>query len=181
MIKVDITEESYKYIKSLAVPLEDTAASVIERIIADHKLLVTSEPLMQTKPCPSLSMEFGLDNLPNVSFSLLKSATIANTPVKSLYWNDVLEELIIYCSEKYELSAVVEELSLQIQQGKCTEKGYRHIKRVGISFQGVDALRACKNIVALSSKFAVPIEIELVWQNNPKAQYAGQTGKLVLP
>lgn len=180
-MKIDITEDSYNYIKSLAEPFEDTTASVIERIIADHKLMAPSETNKVAKPSPSLTMEFGLNNLPNVSFSSLKSASISNTPVKSLYWNDVLEELIAHSAKTHQLASITEVVSLQIQQGKCTDKGYRHIEAVGISFQGVDAARACKSIVALSSKFNIPVEIELIWQDNPKAQYAGQTGKLVLP
>jgi hypothetical protein len=178
MHEISISKDSYKYIQSLAVPLEDTPASVIERIIADHRLLATpSTPKTSSTP----NMKFTLSTLPNVSFTILKSASIAATPVKNLYWNDVLEELIAYCARSHEASVIVGNLSLQTQLGKSTDKGYRYIESAGFSFQGVDAVRACKNIAGLSSKFNIPIELELHWQNSPKAQFAGETGRISLP
>lgn len=183
MKTIEISDEAFNYLQVRAIPLQDTTVSVLDRLIEEHK----SFGNQAIKPEVALDgarldMSFGEANLPNVSFTTIDAATISGQSVKKCYWNDILADMIIAAinggATKGEVKAL---LSAQIREGEHSDNGYRHVAEADFSFQGVDAVRACKNIAALSKAFGIAVSIKLRWQSSSKAQFAGQVGHLVLP
>jgi len=183
MKTIDISDDAFDFLQGMAVPLEDSTVSVLDRLIAEHRNLTLRPGQNSTSPeVARLDMSFNIGNLPNVSFTTLISAKLKGQPTAKLYWNDILEEMIgLACKSGASPNQLKASLSLQIREGHHDDNGYRHVPEAGLSFQGVDAVRACKNIATLSKEFDIPVLIELRWQQNPKAQFAGQTGRLVFP
>jgi hypothetical protein len=179
MKHIEIEDDDFEYMKSLAIPLEDTPATIISRIFSQHKQLnQTPKTLM---PRPVATAEFRTGNLPNVSFTSIKSASISNMPCQSLYWNDILESMISRSKGLLDKAKLEELLTLQLKEGQHSENGYRYIESLDLSFQGVDARRACQNIQTLAKALDLPVKIVIHWSENSKAQYPGQTGTLIFP
>ncbi|WP_321364038.1 T4SS efffector SepA family protein [uncultured Celeribacter sp.] len=179
MKSIEIEDDDFEYMKSLAIPLEDTTSTIISRIFSQHRELTQAPKLAMPKPIATA--EFRTGNLPNVSFTSIKSASISDTPCPSLYWNDILQSILARSKGHLDLANLRELLSIQLKEGKHTENGYRYIESLGLSFQGVDARRACQNIQTLAKALDLPVKIVLHWNENSKAQYPGQTGTLIFP
>lgn len=182
MKTIEISDSAFAYLQAQAVPLQDTTVSVLDRLIDEHICLGSGALKQSETPEAKLVMAFGLENMPNVSFTTIDAATINGLSVKRLFWNDILAEMIAVAVK---LGGTKDEfgklLSAQIHEGKPADNGHWHVKGTDISFQGLDAVRACKNIAALSKVFSIAVSIHLRWQANPKAQFAGSIGHLVLP
>lgn len=183
MVEIEISDESYKYLQSLAVPLQDTTATILDRVTKEHKELLENRLTgIDVNAKPAFDLKFDTSNLPNVSFTTIASAKINNTPVKKRYWNDILEEMLVTAVQLgNDTESIKSYLAAQTLSGQHSDNGYRFVPECGFSFQGVDAGRACKNIAILSIKFKISVSITMNWRSNSKAQYPGQTGVLTLP
>ncbi|QBY00837.1 hypothetical protein E2K80_08950 [Rhodophyticola sp. CCM32] len=183
MKSVKISNEAYTYLQSLAVPFEDTTSTVLDKILDEHKEAYKPQLVsnLQLQSPTGVTMKFGVNDLPNVSFTDIISGSIIDQPVKKRYWNDVLEEIIVLAVSKSSKLDVEAALTLNTVDGEKSLNGYRFVPSAGFSFQGVDAVRACKNISSLSKAFSIPVTLELKWQEKPKAQFAGKTAILELP
>lgn len=183
MKTIEIEDHDFEYLKSLAVPFEDTPSTTISRIFSEHQCLKgKTQPLDQDIALStSERAAFRMDNLPNVSFTKVVSATISGKPCRALYWNDILHELIEVAGEQANNEKIKKELTLQMKDGQFTENGYRFVESVDLSFQGVDAPRACKNIARLAAAFNLPVKIVVKWEDKPKAQFPGKEGSLLFP
>lgn len=183
MKTIEITNEDFEYMQSIAVPLEDTTASIFSRIVATYKELSDAGKAVHaaTPSKPSLALKFEAKNLPSVSFTTIIEARIDEKAPSGLYWNDILEDIIKISAKKSDIEKALKHISANWRVGEHQENGYRYLEEFGVSFQAVSAERASKFISALSKAYQIPVEIELVWQNKPKAQFPGQTGSLKLP
>ncbi len=179
MKSIEIEDDDFEYMKSLAIPLEDTPASIVSRIFTQHRELTATHNAAVRKPM--VSAEFRTENLPNVSFTSIKSAFISDIPCPSLYWNDILQSMLSRSKGHFTTEELKKLLTLQLREGRHSENGYRYIESLNLSFQGVDARRACYNIQLLAKELDLPVRIVIHWNENSKAQYPGQTGTLIFP
>ena len=68
-----------------------------------------------------------------------------------------------------------------VSPGRHITNGFRYVPSAGFSFQGLEANRACKNVMALAEKFGVKVEVDVKWQENEDAAFPNQSTKLVFP
>ena len=64
--------------------------------------------------------------------------------------------------------------------GKKEDNGYKYLHDVGISVQGQDANNAWKTTYNILKAIKVPVEVALVWRDNPKTLAWGTTHKLIV-
>jgi len=182
MVEIEISNSALDYLKSLAKPLEDTTVTVFDRIVEEHQSKNNSQTVMET----AASLSFGISDIPNVTFTSISSASINKRPLVKKDWNTVLGRLIELCAEKTSnIDTLVSLLDANIQTSKPDEidkkKGFRYLPKANISFQGLDAKRACRNIMILSQNFSIPISLKVKWSNNPDADFPGKTATINLP
>jgi len=183
MATIEISDSAFEYLQSIATPFIDTPATALDKLIQAHQEF-TRHPNSNAQhgQDSSFGLEFTQSNLPNVSFTDIKSAKIDGLPVAKKYWNNVLETVVEIALHKGATPKYLRDfLTWKTQEGAHDENGYRFIEAAGFSFQGLDAVRACKNIFLAAEEFGLDIEIVVRWQDNPKAQFAGQIGTLRHP
>lgn len=183
MPEIEVSELAYDYLQSLAVPFEDTPMSVLDRLVAQHREFTQSGALSaQTREeSAGMSLEFNLHELPNVAFTSVTAATVAGKPARH-YWNDVLSDVIeaaVIGGATVEMLRKL--LSVQLREGLHEDGGYRSVPKTNVSFQGVDANRACRAIASIAEEYSIQVSLRFVWQHNPKAQFAGKAATLELP
>ena len=178
MPTIEISQFAFEYLKSVAVPLVDTTVSVFDRIVQEHGGQLNSAK----KPEIGMEMHFGPANLPSVKFTTISAATVSGKPVGQKYWNNILEDMISACSALGAKSSDLKDaLAANLMDGDHNENGYRYVQAAGFSFQGLEANRACKNIVSLAVKFKVPVEIMVHWPDNESVKYPNTTARLIFP
>lgn len=178
MPSIEVSDAAMTYLKQHAEPLVDTTVSVLDRIIAEHAKLKAQSP----SGASTLEMRFSGANLPSVKFTNILAAKVAGKPVAQKSWNHILEELIAACvqagAEATEIRAL---LHANTMNGQQSDNGYRFVPAAGFSFQGIEANRVCKNLMILSERFGIALEIEVRWQDDEKAAFPQQTARIVLP
>ena len=176
MPNVEISEFAFTYLQSLAVPLVDTCESVLDKMVLEHRELFG--------PSGQYFVDLEADvyrakNLPSVKFTMISSATVDGSPVKSS-WNHILETTIALAAKKgaspKDLLAL---LKANVRIGGHTENGFRPVPDAGISFQGLEANRASLEILKLADRFAIPVEINIDWPTMDKAAQPGKSATLV--
>ncbi|TPN95285.1 hypothetical protein [Mesorhizobium sp. B1-1-5] len=175
MQTVQISPETFARLQAHAVPLVDTIETVINKAL---------DALEGNKIAPSPSSKpggFDPSAPPNLSFTTVRSVVVANKkyPPKETYWNSALFACIKAAAKSGLSPKEVSDLVIVNNiVGVKDDSGYKYIKEAGISIQGQDANGAWKAAYHIAKQIGLTVEVSFIWQNNPKASFPGQTGKL---
>lgn len=119
------------------------------------------------------------DTAPSLTFTKPISATINGKPIQNPKWASILHLMIAQVKAKgYVREKLVRELSVPSKVASYAGDGYKYIPELGISVQGQSAAEAWKEVDRLAKKWKIPVHVEFVWRQNPKAQYPGTAGIL---
>lgn len=119
------------------------------------------------------------DAAPSLTFTKPTKATINGNPIKNPNWASILLAMISQIKAKgFEGETLVRELSIPTKVTIYEEDGFRFFPELGISVQGQSAADAWKEIDRLAKKWRIPVIVEFIWRQNPKAQHPGKSGVL---
>lgn len=183
MHTAQISDFAFKYLKSQAEPLVDTTETVLDRILSEHKAMMTESGKFPV----GTQMSFGASDLPSVTHSSISTAKVGGKPTIKKDWNHTLLAVI----DAAVLTGVAPKMVRSLLQANTIaglpdadeeKKGYRYTpSKADFTFQGLDAERACKNIVLLAEQYGIAVEITLKWNNQAKPELAEKLATLVLP
>jgi hypothetical protein len=181
MHKIEVSESAFEYLKNLAEPFLDTPASVLDRIIAEHRALRT-ELIVDPIGSKPARVTYRMEQLPPLLHTKIERANISGKTVTRPKWSLLVEEMMREAARSgrtpKEISAALE---AQTWPGERTDTGFRYVKEAGVSFQGLDANRSCRALLGLSRAFEIPIEIDFYWRENEKAHLPGALGRVLGP
>ena len=116
---------------------------------------------------------------PGLTFTKPLNATISGKPVQNPKWSSILLMMIAQVKAKgLDGAQLVSELHIPAKATKYEEEGYKYQPALGISVQGQSAADAWKEIDRIAQKWRIPVTVEFIWRENPKAQYPGKAGVL---
>jgi len=116
---------------------------------------------------------------PSLTFTKPTSATVGGKSLHSPKWSSILHTVIAHVQAKgFKGEKLVRELSVPAKAYSYEEEGYRFFPELGISMQGQSAADAWKEIDRLAQKWRIPVDVEFVWRQNPKAMHPGKSGLL---
>ena len=119
------------------------------------------------------------DDTPSLTFTKPMKATINGKPLHNPNWASILHMMIAEVKlEGLEGEKLVQELGIPSKATTYDDDGFRYVPELGISVQGQSAADAWKEVDRLAKKWSIPVNVEFVWRQNPKAQYAGKAGVL---
>lgn len=119
------------------------------------------------------------DSAPSLTFTKPMKASIGSETVKNPNWASILHVMIAQVKAKgLEGEKLVRELGVPSKTTNYEDDGYRYIPELGISVQGQSAAEAWKEVDRLAKKWLIPVNVEFVWRQNPKAQHPGKAGVL---
>jgi len=175
--EITVSDAAFAFLKSFAIPLEDTTTTVVDRLIAEYQKLGKKASATNGK-----GLHFDLHSVPSVKFTTINSAKVDGKPAGQKYWNNILEDMIVACSKKgVAIKDIMDAMIANCQPGIHAENGFRYVKAANFSFQGLEANRAYKNIVELAEKFEIPVEISVIWQDKEDAALPNKTALIVYP
>ncbi|PIO98295.1 T4SS efffector SepA family protein [Pleomorphomonas carboxyditropha] len=119
------------------------------------------------------------DSAPGLTFTKPIAASVNGKSLSRATWSSLLLETIAQVkSAGVEGEKLVRELSIPAKVSQYEEEGYRYHPSLGISVQGQSAADAWKQVELLAKKWRIPVSVQFIWRQNPKAQYPGKTGSL---
>jgi hypothetical protein len=122
------------------------------------------------------AMEF--DPAPGLAFTKPLSASISGKAIHNPRSSAILLTMIAQVKAKgFEGEKLVRELHIPKAE-QYDEEGFKYQPELGISVQGQSASDAWKEVDRLAKKWRIPVTVEFMWRQNPKAQYPGRTGVL---
>ena len=119
------------------------------------------------------------DTAPSLTFTKPMRASIDGELIQNPKWASILNSMIAGLKSKgFEGEKLVRELGIPAKASSYEEEGYRYYPELGISIQGQSAADAWKEVDRLANRHRIPVTVEFVWRQNPKAQYPGKAGVL---
>ncbi len=158
-----------------------TPSETIDRIVQEAMEQLgmerDSEPEEALPENYNEAMEF--KTAPGLTFTKPLKATISGKTLQNPKWSSILLAMIAQIKAKgFEGDKLVRELHIPTKATEYDEEGYKYQPDVGISMQGQSAADAWKEIDRIAQKWRVPVMVEFMWRQNPKAQFPGKAGVL---
>lgn len=193
---VQISDDLYIKLQSLAVPFVDTPESVIDRAV-DRMLHESARdgegpPATYTvKSSPARAninphtsahggdkvMTFESTKLPDVTHTTFLAGVVASTEVQD--WNHL--SLVVH-TEVFRKVGSVEALrrasTANIKPGSHFDHGFKSAQGLPFSLQGAEANKACSIAFRLAQEHGIPVKAEFRWQNKEKAAFPGSVGRI---
>nr|WP_310524668.1 hypothetical protein [Polymorphobacter sp.] len=119
------------------------------------------------------------ETAPSLTFTKPLAASIGGKPVRNPNWASILHAMFAQLKAKgLEGDKLTREISIPTKTGKYEDEGYKYQSKFGISIQGQSAADAWKEVDRLAKKWRIPVTVEFMWRQNPKAQHPGKNGVL---
>ncbi|WP_099824097.1 T4SS efffector SepA family protein [Oceaniglobus indicus] len=116
---------------------------------------------------------------PSLTFTKPMNAKVNGDTISNPNWASILHTVIKAVSQKgYERESLVRQLGVPAKAGCYEEEGYKYDHELDISVQGQSAADAWKEVERLADQWRIPVYVEFVWRQTPKAQHPGKSGVL---
>lgn len=116
---------------------------------------------------------------PNLAFTTVKFVKLNGEPLPP-HWNTLMLAVIRECGRHMTKEQIRKLIICNYVAGKKEDHGYKYLEDVGVSVQGQDANNAWKATYHILKAIKVPVEVQFVWQENPKAAAPGSSGKFLV-
>jgi hypothetical protein len=177
MPTIQLSDETFGRLQSLAVPFVDTPESVIKRLLDE-----TSGAKGADGTQPALGTDAVLlnpDYPGSLSYTRVRTASINSKPLHQPHWNKIMRELhVLALKELGSFEALRKASGSNLREGKYETEGFTHLNGAGFSIQGVDSNFAWQHSLALAKKLALPLEVTFTWYDKEGAAYPGKWGAL---
>lgn len=119
------------------------------------------------------------ETAPSLTFTKPLTASVGGKPIQNPNWASILHTMIAHVKAKgVEGEKLVRELAIPTRASEYEDDGYKYQSDLGISVQGQSATDAWKEVDRLAKKWRIPVTVEFMWRQNPKAQHPGKNGVL---
>jgi len=177
---VVLPDQLVKKMQAVAIPLQDTYLSVIERgvDVLIEQMQGSAEPPAATSSTGTVS--YPADAPPSLTFSKPTAITLEGEqlPKNELYWNLLLFRVIALAATKMDEKAFRQALLVNSEQGKHEDNGYRYIPAAKLSVQGGDANLAWKATLHLVKAAGLAVDVDFRWAIKEGAAHPGQLGHM---
>jgi len=146
---------------------------------AMEKLGIERDNEVEGTPVTTIDGALVFDTAPSLTFTKPIKATIGGKLLSNPNWASILLVMIRHVKAKgFEGQKLADELAVPTKASVYEADGYRFFPELGLSVQGQSAADAWKEVDRLAKKFRIPVTVEFVWRQNPKAMYPGKAGVL---
>jgi hypothetical protein len=190
MATIEIPDSLFERLQKLAVPLVDTPATVIQRLLNGHEAetgqAITRADAGQPGPgesrrAPALS-ESEPGKVPSLRHTRILEAKFAGR--KADGWNSLVHVAHIEAVKRLGSVESVRRISTaKLMPGNANSEraraGFRYVAEINVCIQNVDANHAWSNTFRLAKALKVPVEVELEWLDKHEAALPGKTARLL--
>lgn len=175
---IRISDSVFERLQTLATPLVDTPASVIEKLLDFYE---SQQGKRKSVPVPPdsgpVGKAFNADTPPDLHYTRVLLAQVDGQTASN--WNE-----LVYVAHRCAMSrlksfdAVRSATQSSIAPGRRSDRGFHYLPDVNLSIQNVDANLAWRNALNLARRLGVSIRVEFEWRHNEGAAQPGQRGSV---
>lgn len=171
---IRLPQKTFERLQKYAIPLTDTPASVIERLLDAYEEKDAAEPVVASKKNgikDSIEeMVFSGTDMPDLHHTRILDGKFGREGFKK--WNDLVAIAhIVSLKDLGSFEAVSKITHSNIDRGERKDKGFKYLPDVDISIQNVDANLAWKHACYLARELGVAIKAEIEWSGKKNAAY----------
>lgn len=175
-MKIEISDSDFARLQRLAVPLVDSPASVIAKLLdmaeqdKTHKSFETEE---SEKKLLGLSFE-----IPPLTHAKLLDASFSGEKPDKYTWDGLLRLAIKHASRKAKNFDDLRKASgARMVMGEKHDEGYKYLPELGLSYQGVSADDAMKIVTRINEFLWTECTFEFEWRKKEGAAMPGKTAR----
>lgn len=185
MPTIEIPDSLFTRLQRLAIPLVDTTATVIERLVIAAECGRTGKSAAghtNGKTQASDVLEFNADTPPDLRHTRVLVARFGNRAASG--WNQLVhaahvEALLQLGSLDVLRGATKSNFIIGRASSADTKRGFRHVAEIDISIQNVDAEHAWSNALRLARRLGVEVKVVFEWMQKDDAAHPGKKGALL--
>jgi hypothetical protein len=193
MKEVLISNTLYKKLQSIAIPFEDTVATVIERLLDEHELKRLSGELdldeeeldldeLDLSDEDELSLDLLVlnpDNPDSLYHTRVLRAILGGQEIYNPKWNKIVHTAHrIALQQGIPIETLIKLSLSNVVKGKKIDSGFHYLPDLDISIQGMDSNQAWKHSLDLMKYLKLPIEVHFKWRDKEEAAFPNQQGML---
>jgi hypothetical protein len=168
---VVLSDALVKKMQTVAVPLQDTHMTVIERAVDAliEKTFGAGGPKaapVPVAPAPADgNVVYPADAAPDLAFTKPLSITLDGEalPRNELYWNPLLFRVIGVAAKKMEKHALRQAIIVNQAEGKEEQNGFIYIPEAKLSVQGANANDTWKATIHLIKAAGLSVDVVFRW------------------
>ena len=177
---IEIPDSVFSRLQSIATPLIDEPASVIERVLCFYETHAGKGT--SPSPAPSISptsLEFDAGKAPDLHHTRILDARIEGRTAHT--WNELTRSAHALAIRRGHFGNIGDLRNISganLFGGERHDRGFHPIDGAGISIQGVDANNAWQHALKLAKHLGVALEVEFEWHNKPAAEHPGARARM---
>lgn len=178
---IRVSDSTYEKLRALAIPFEDTPATVIDRLLSKYGEARGEQELHpdESERVQEETLHLNPDSPDSLTHTRVLKAVFDGMEIEKPKWNTLVRighEIALQRSGSYETFQKI--TTANVVKGKREEDGFTYLSEANISVQGLSADSAWESILKLARNLQVPTSVELEWRNNHKADHPGKRGIL---
>jgi hypothetical protein len=178
-----ISDENFKRLQRLAVPLVDTLDTTLARILDSYEGLAgysesVTSPISSVKTTTlPIERPYPPFDPPDLTHTKVTFASVGRKSLDTTTWNALLDELVRLAKRQLrDFSAVRKVSPVNLVEGEKVDDGYHFLADIGISVQGQSANDAWRGIAHIARAIDHRVQVHFFWRNKEKALHPGEGG-----
>lgn len=172
---IEITERDFARLKTIAEPLVDTSATAFTKVMDFFDLhRKTAQPESVQVKHKKLQ-EFNATNMPPLVHAKLLSAQFSDKIPSKASWDSLARLALETVYEKFGDVRELRRVSgANVVEGKKFNQGYKPLKSLPFSYQGMSAEDATKCVIRCAKALGCEVVFEFVWHQKDGAYLPGE-------
>lgn len=169
---VRIPEPLYRRLQSIAIPLEDTVVTVIDRLLTEHEAhrgFAKDENVRVLNP----------DAPGSLRHTKVLNARVDEGEIRLPNWSKLVDRLHTVAMQRGTSVADLNKISTShIKAGEHTDSGFHYLPEVDVSVQGMQADKSWRDVLHLAKHMNIAVEVTFEWRSKEGASYPGEKGRI---
>lgn len=177
---VEISEDNFKRLQRVAIPIIDNPNSVITRLLDSYEKNNTINNSTLNKKMDFDNYEkFGSDKVPPLLHTKLMSAHFNGLVPERTNWDSLVRLALKQLFDKYKSVEDLRRFSgANVVHGPKSNEGYKFVSSHRFSYQGVSAEDAAKIVVRCAKALKCRVLFEFEWRDKEGAYRPGKRGRV---
>lgn len=177
MKMIQVEDRDFARLQSHAVPFEDTAATVVARLL-DWFENKSAEPMNEAS---AASAVYGPTDMPPMRHTRLLGGSIGKQTPEKRTWDAMVRLAFALVLERDpSIDQLRKTSGANVVSGRKETEGYKYEPHYDFSYQGVSAEDAVKIIVRCVKHLQITGSIEFEWRQKKDAHRPGEVARLLL-
>ena len=171
--EIEVFPADFARLQKLAVPLVDTPASVVSRLLDAYEKGAVREE------AGAAVMVSKFENPPPQAHTKVLSGKIGIHEPEKATWDAMVSLCFRLVAKKFmDVAAAGTRIGLNTTEGKKTDEGYKYVADLNASYQGVSAQHAAKVIGSTARILGEDAYVDFIWREKEDAHAPGRIGSL---